>query len=232
MKHRSAPLAAVAAGAALLAAATAAHADPVPVSNGSFDSPHLASSYRNVYGNSTEITGWTTTGSGVDLYSASLCEHPAGTQCIDLNREYSPGGIERTLTVTPGSTVTITFDSTRSPYGSCNTWYGGNVPFTVGVDGEEPKTIDPPRRTSNRPPDWTPQTYTFVATKDTYTLSFTSLPETSSRCGAALTNVRATEEPNDTDPINMVAPDVAAAATAVTGAVWLLIRRARRRRAS
>jgi hypothetical protein len=200
----------------------------VTVVNNSFSSPKLASSYRNVTG--TGIDGWTTIGSGVDLYSGSLCARADGRQCIDLNREYSPGGIQQPITVTPGNVVTVTFEATRSPYGSCNT-YGPNsgaVPFTVSVDGGSAMTVNPRQRATARPPDWTSYTYTFVATKSSHTLAFTSLPSTNGTCGAAVSNIVASQVVPDVEPVPILNPGAGAFAIVACG---LAVRARSRRRA-
>ncbi len=194
---------AAAAVALALAAAPAAQAAsaqppdnayPVEVVNGDFAQPHQVGQYTSI-APATGIEGWTLIGSGIDMYSETLCNRDDDQQCLDLNNQYSPGGLSQVLHVTPGAWVHVKFESTRSMYGSCYNWgpNGGAVPFNVKIEGKEPYRVDPPARSSAQPAVWESHNVSFLATKATHRLTFESVQRTQGTCGAVIADVSAFE---------------------------------------
>ncbi|MCY1020114.1 DUF642 domain-containing protein [Pyxidicoccus sp. MSG2] len=77
------------------------------VTNGSFESSPLGfSNWVSVFAGSTQLTGWTVLGSGIDVMAKSYRSSNSGLASIDLNA-YDAGGVSQTLTTVPGTGYTV-----------------------------------------------------------------------------------------------------------------------------
>ncbi|MBU8898498.1 DUF642 domain-containing protein [Corallococcus sp. M34] len=79
------------------------------VTNGSFESSPLGfSNWVSVFAGSTQLTGWTILGSGIDVMASSYRSANAGSASIDLNA-YDAGGVSQVLTTSSGTGYTVRF---------------------------------------------------------------------------------------------------------------------------
>lgn len=191
MKYRT--IATVAAG---LLLAGFAHA--TPFQNGSFEISSVAADattigFRHRYAGDTTITGWTTTGAGVDYYLSIGRANDAqftwlaadGLRAIDLNTEHA-GGIEQTFDTQMGHAYRVTFSMAGNA--SCDQT-PPDKPMRVQATGAAPNdyTFNVTGH-SRGDMGWVTKTYIFTATNTATTLSFTSLIDNTG-CGPALDNV-------------------------------------------
>jgi choice-of-anchor C domain-containing protein len=159
-----------------------------PFQDGSFEDTADNCNQYNVSGNA--IPGWTIYAGNVDWEAG--CDGWAasdGTHSLDLVGDGAGGigGIEQTFDTTPGAVYEVRFDLAGNP---------GNVPvvkpLAVTVAGvEHDFTFDTTGRTATDM-GWTRETFTFVATSASTTISFYSDVSASGgiNAGPALDNVR------------------------------------------
>ena len=117
------------------------------------------------------ITGWTATGDGVDRVVSSGAgdqwQSGDGTCSLDLNALH-PGGVQQTLATTPGVQYTVGFDLSKNPGGHADhatvqvSAAGGSQLYTFSDANSGTDMM------------WSQQTFTFVATGTSTTLSFAS----------------------------------------------------------
>ena len=112
------------------------------------------------------MPGWTVTGSDVDRVASSGWQSGDGGFSLDLNG-FHPGGVQQVLQTTPGVQYTVGFDLSKNP--------GNTDHATVEVSAAgslQSYTFN----TANSAADmhWSQQTFTFLATGATTTLSFAS----------------------------------------------------------
>jgi choice-of-anchor C domain-containing protein len=128
---------------------------------------------------STAITGWTVTGSDVDRVASSGWQSGDGTYSLDLNG-FHPGGVQQVLQTTPGVQYTVGFELSKNPGG-----HADHATVQVSVDNTDHAsqlyTFNAANSDSNMM--WSQQTFTFVATGTTTTLSFASTYPTDSTGG-------------------------------------------------
>lgn len=190
---------------AALGAVPAGAAPATVVTNGSFEMGGYQSStnssgsplgYEMIPSGSTDITGWTastldgsSSSDAVDWVN-SYWTAEDGTMSIDLNGN-APGEISQTLTTSPGLTYNVTF------------WLSGNfdslanMTRTATVDACAIACSPAQSYTFNWFPDWshanmgwTEETYTFTATSNSTTLTFSGDPNTQA-WGPVIDNVSA-----------------------------------------
>ena len=160
-----------------IAAAIPAHGANLLV-NGSFEDP--VGAYRYVAGGSTEITGWTTQLSGVEIFTATDIgvgyDYPTviadGVQAIDLP-PYTyggGGGISQTFATTPGVTYDVSFFAgTVASFGKPGL---GNILVTVGSAVQYY-----PLQNFTQDWVWEQKALQFTASGTTATLTFVSLDD-------------------------------------------------------
>jgi choice-of-anchor C domain-containing protein len=128
------------------------------IPNGSFTEPHAGD---------PSITGWTIVSGDVD-YINGYWQASSGTRSIDLNGD-QPGAIAQTFTTVPGEAYTVTFDVAGSP--------GQAGPHSLQAsagDTTQVFTVDSTGN-SNANMGYVSQTFTFIATSTSTTLTFASL---------------------------------------------------------
>lgn len=115
---------------------------------------------------STAITGWTVTGSDVDRVASSGWQSGDGLYSLDLNG-FHPGGVQQVLQTTPGVQYTVGFELSKNP---------GNTTFATvlvsATGSSQPYTFSDANSAGDM--KWSQQTFTFVATGTSTTLSFAS----------------------------------------------------------
>jgi hypothetical protein len=152
------------AGLLLSLAATAQTSAQNIVINGNFEQPDVG--FFGEYGSgSTEIIGWTVTGSGVQIFDGGgdvLPDDPlegGGGQKLQLNvsggSSGDQGGLSQTITLELGTIYTVTFDSRAR---ANDTTGGGTVTFSDG--------------------GLVPQQFSFLGTQDWQRFTFTTTPAT------------------------------------------------------
>jgi choice-of-anchor C domain-containing protein len=158
------------------------------ITNGSFENGTFSGAlWDTLYPGSTNITGWTIESGSVDL-TGSYWPASDGSLSIDLSGQ-GPGAISQALATTVGNTYTVTFDLSGNP--ACGPAVKtGTVSATGGsTDAFSYDTAAAGNTLSDM--KWVGQTYSFVATAASTTLTFTST--TGTTCGPALDNVDVTE---------------------------------------
>ena len=179
-----------------LSPAAQANAQANLLTNGSFElGPSLGgSTFSNVIGGSTAITGWTVTGSTID-YIGSLWQHSNGTRSIDLDGStfpYTNGGVAQSFATTPGTVYAVSFDLAGNPNN-----FPTFKPMRVSAAGQSQDfTFDITGR-SYADMGWLARSWTFNAVAATTTLEFRSLTQEAQQIGwgAALDNVSVTAVP-------------------------------------
>lgn len=177
-------------GVFLFAVASApAQAGPILL-NGSFElgPPEFSIHDIDILPGSTEITGWTVTGGGVDLL-----EDPwdvlDGIRAIDLDLR-SPGGIEQTFATAIGSSYLVSFWVSGNPEGGDPLKRlraaAGGVSLDYTFDSTD-QAIDALI--------WQTVAFSFTASQSFSTLSFLSLSSGGSAYGALIDDVRVTAVP-------------------------------------
>ena len=173
-----------------------AYAGPILV-NGSFElgPPPFFNQDIDILPGSTDITGWTITGGGVDLL-ASPWDVSDGVRAIDLDRR-SPGGIEQTFATVIGQAYVVSFDLSGNPG---NGQPGTGLPFTkqlrVDAGGVSQTYSFDSSGLSIEALLWQTITFTFLASDTTATLSFNSLSsEQDASYGALIDNVSVSAVP-------------------------------------
>jgi len=161
------------------------------ISNGGFESTSCTSDEWCTYGTGNDIPGWTITEGTVDIQASNtnggtVVAH-SGSWSVDVSGN-NVGAIAQDFATHVGDQYTVTF------------WLAGNVncgpEFKVldvsatGADTQQ-YTFDIGGHDNGDNMGWSQQSYTFVATATTTTLSFTSLTYTS--CGPTIDDVSVTE---------------------------------------
>ena len=146
---------------------------------------------------STCITGWTV-GDGtmdpgmgsVDLI-ATYWQNPPGSYSVDLDGSH-PGSIYQTFDTVSGATYTVTFDLSGNPDGGDGTKYlqvtadGSTVDYTY--------TVGPSNSKSNMLYEL--ETFTFMASGPSTTLTFASEDASTSPYGPVIGDVSLSPEPS------------------------------------
>jgi choice-of-anchor C domain-containing protein len=174
---------------AAIALAGSALAAFAGVTNGSFEAGNYvenAPGWEMLTAPSTDMTGWTVSSGTVD-WVGPLWQAQDGSKSIDLDGN-SPGAISQNLATTIGNTYSVSF------YLSGNSNGGPTVKtLIVSATGTAPATYTFDVSTiSNSAMGWRLESYSFVATSSTSTLTFAS-GDTPGAYGPALDNVVVTE---------------------------------------
>ena len=177
---------AILASIALAGSALAAFAG---ATNGSFEAGNYVENgpgWEMLTAPSTEITGWTVSSGSVD-WIGLLWQAKDGSKSIDLDGN-APGAISQNLATTIGNTYSVSF------YLSGNSNGGTTVKtLIVSATGTAPATYTFDASTiSNSAMGWRLESYSFVATSATSTLTFAS-GDDAGAYGPALDNVVVTE---------------------------------------
>lgn len=167
------------AGAAMLLGAQAAQA--ATIVNGSFESPVVGGSSTTYEAGSNALTGWTIGGAGIN-HIGSQWVAQSGSQSIDLNDD-NIGSISQDVTgLTIGQEYRVSF------YGAANPNEGPSSKLlqvsAAGVNNFYSFAIG---THTNSSMGWAFQTFLFVATATTETLTFAGL--TGGPAGVALDNI-------------------------------------------
>ncbi len=173
------------AAATLAAIALPVHAAEL-LTNGSFESGPPAPGGFATYGTGdTSITGWTIAAGTVDHIS-SYWVASDGVRSLDLTGD-APGTISQAFATASGLTYNIAFDLWANPA-------GGSYPRIVFANvGGSDITFSSPGGGSLGAPAWVRQTFSFVASGASTTLSFRADPASSAGFyGPALDNISAT----------------------------------------
>jgi choice-of-anchor C domain-containing protein len=167
------------AGAAMLLGAQAAHA--ATIVNGSFETPIIGGTFDTYEAGSSSLTGWTIGGAGVN-HIGSYWVSQDGNQSIDLNDD-DIGSISQDLTgLTVGLEYRVSF------YGAANPNAGpASKQLQVSAAGVNNFYSFPNGTNTNSSMGWALQTFLFVATATTETLTFAGL--TGGPAGVALDNI-------------------------------------------
>jgi choice-of-anchor C domain-containing protein len=142
------------------------------LTNGSFEvGPAIPSgqSYVTVSGSSTAITGWTVTGSTIDVIEPGWAVSD-GTRAIDLDGAFSIGGIQQTFATIAGATYIVSFDLSGNPDGAPQI---KQVRVSVG-EQQHDFSFDTTGQTRSTL-IWQPTSFSFTAPGTSATLSFQSL---------------------------------------------------------
>ncbi len=170
------------------------------IQNGSFeDSLRNPGGHLTLNAGSTDITGWTVVGAGLESgenidYIGTTWVASDGSRSLDLNGYYKTGGIQQGLDTTIGQAYLITFDMAGNPgngptiktmrvsaIGAAAQW--GD--FSFDITGKTTKAMG-----------WTTMDWTFVADASYTTLQFMSTVTGSlDAWGPALDNVRVSAVP-------------------------------------
>jgi choice-of-anchor C domain-containing protein len=174
-------------GLAAIALAGAALAFTGPT-NGSFETGTYVdggSGFEQLNTGDTSITGWTVDAGSVD-WIRTYWPAQDGSMSIDMSGA-DAGTISQTLATTIGNTYTVSFFLSGNPAGpptvktlDVSATGGATASYTYDVTGNDLTNMN-----------WTPETYTFLATSASTTLSFVST--TAGPTGPAIDNVVITE---------------------------------------
>jgi choice-of-anchor C domain-containing protein len=156
--------------------------------NGSFETGTYVdggSGFEQLNAGDTSITGWTVDAGSVD-WIGTYWSAQDGSMSIDMSGA-DAGTLSQTLATTIGNTYTVSFFLSGNPAGpptvktlSVSATGGATASYTYDVTGNTLTNMN-----------WTPETYTFLATSASTTLSFVST--TASAWGPAIDNVVITE---------------------------------------
>ena len=168
-----------------LAGATLAFTGPT---NGSFETGTYVDGgfgFEPLNAGDTSITGWTVDAGSVD-WIGNYWLAQDGSMSIDLSGA-DAGSISQTLATTIGNTYTVSFFLSGNPAGpptvktlDVSATGGVTAGYTYDTTGNDLTNMN-----------WTPETYTFLATSASTTLSFVST--TAGPYGPAIDNVVITE---------------------------------------
>jgi choice-of-anchor C domain-containing protein len=174
----------------LFTVASFGSAQSAPFQNGSFESgsiPNTCNVYNLAVGNTT-ITGWTVTQGNINWEGPPPCGWTSsnGNNSIDLiGSGVSIGGIAQTFDTIPGQAYQVSFDLAGN-YGALPVV----KPLTVTVAGVTKNyTFDTTGKSASNM-GWTTETFAFVASSTSSTLSFVSNIGFVTNAGAAIDNVR------------------------------------------
>jgi len=168
-----------------LAGTTLAFTGPT---NGSFETGTYVDGgggFEQLNAGDTSITGWTVAAGSVD-WIGTYWQAQDGSMSIDMSGA-DAGTLSQTLATTIGNTYTVSFFLSGNPAGPptvktlvVSATGGATASYTYDVTGNTLTNMN-----------WTPETYTFLATSASTTLSFIST--TASAFGPAIDNVVITE---------------------------------------
>ena len=168
-----------------LAGATLAFTGPT---NGSFETGTYVdggSGFEQLNAGDTSITGWTVDAGSVD-WIGTYWPAQDGSMSIDMSG-VDAGTISQTIATTIGNTYTVSFFLSGNPAGlptvktlDVSATGGATASYTYDVTGNDLTNMN-----------WTQETYTFLATSASTTLSFVST--TAGGFGPAIDNVVITE---------------------------------------
>ncbi|HEY8987188.1 MAG TPA: hypothetical protein VIU15_47440 [Streptomyces sp.] len=142
---------------------------PLPITNGNFANPTVAAGPQSYLTNA--VPGWNVT---TETYSTQMCQRSDQLQCLDLNGG-GPVTARQTLTgVKAGDAVVVTFGV------SPNTWAGCTVaqlqdgqPLRVSATGSPSQLVSADPVSTTQTAKWRDVVYSFTATQDNPSLSFT-----------------------------------------------------------
>jgi choice-of-anchor C domain-containing protein len=155
--------------------------DNPSLKNGSFEDPIVVGNFTTVNG-PNGVSGWTVGGAGVDLIN-DYWSAADGEQSVDLNA-LNAGTIATVISgLTVGEVYTITFNLGGNPDKD-----NGPKPISVDVAGVHKDYIVDTTGFTLPNVNWTTQSFTFIATSASETLTFTS--GANGPCGPVLDNVR------------------------------------------
>ncbi|MFK7759301.1 MAG: choice-of-anchor C family protein [Phycisphaerales bacterium] len=168
-----------------LAAALPAIAGASIIQNGSFEATSIEGefAYAELNAGSDVISGWTVTGTGVDVIGTHWAASQ-GSNSLDMNGLLAGGGVSQTFETIVGQEYALTFDM------SANMFLGPNEKVLgVSVAGhlEEHSFDYMGFEATASDPKWTQVTINFTADETSTTLSFFGV--NSGAAGAALDNV-------------------------------------------
>lgn len=156
--------------------------------NGSFETGTYVDGgggFEQLNAGDTSITGWTVDAGSVD-WIGTYWSAQDGSMSIDMSGAEA-GTLSQTLATTIGNTYTVSFFLSGNPAGpptvktlNVSATGGATAGYTYDVTGNTLTNMN-----------WTPETYTFLATSASTTLSFVST--TASAYGPALDKVAITE---------------------------------------
>ena len=155
--------------------------------NGSFEiGPNPGAAWITMATGRDNVTGWVVTGGTVD-YIGTAWQGSNGTRSLDLSG-LNAGTVSQTFTTTPGESYTVDFDFAGNPGYGAGT---GVKTMRVSVDNSGASSEDFSFDTTGQTlgnMGWTEESFTFVASAASTTLSFQSFVE--SAFGPAIDNVR------------------------------------------
>ncbi|MEQ1548968.1 MAG: choice-of-anchor C family protein [Chakrabartia sp.] len=156
--------------------------------NGSFETGTSPGSFTTVGTGQTNITGWNVIAGSVD-YIGSYWTASNGARSVDLAGN-APGTLAQTFDTVVGQSYSVSFDLWANND-------GGTLPrFAYANVGAGDLTFSSNGGGTRAAPNWTGNSFTFLATGSSTTLSFRADPSSSSRAyGAALDNVSVTAVP-------------------------------------
>ncbi|WP_309643729.1 choice-of-anchor C family PEP-CTERM protein [Phenylobacterium sp.] len=156
------------------------------ITNGGFEAGAFdPGAFTTVFAGSTDITGWTVGPQSVD-YIGSYWQASEGSRSVDLSGN-QPGSISQTITTVSGVKYKVSFDLAGNP--DAGPVLKAMAVTSVGVQNFNFDTTG----ASHGDMNWTPSSFTFVATAASTTLVFASL--TGDAYGPALDNVSASAVP-------------------------------------
>lgn len=165
--------------------------------NGSFESgigaPPFPPGYTSVQANSTNITGWTTTGiNNIDWINNGYWQASNGTYSLDLSGD-APGGIQQTVATVAGEVYTLSFDSSVNPDDRHTATARRTDIFVLDAVSsaqilERDVLLARESRTFTNM-QWITTTYSFVATSASTTVRFVSRIDNIDAGGPTLDNV-------------------------------------------
>lgn len=205
-----------------------------PFSNGSFESGTAPGAYLTVNSvDNTTITDWTVDSGSVDYIGSYWQSSPVGGRSIDLNG-LAQGSISQTITTVVGATYDVTFDLSGNPDSRLSEdplYSPADKVVKISATGATDGTFNFDTSVENNSLAnmmWKSHTYTFTATTNSTTLTFSS--QIAGAFGPALDNVAVTERAptcnanamqtivSDTTN-NVTGPDVSGSVPAV--ATWV-----------
>lgn len=166
------------------AALLAGSAQAATIINGSFEAGINApvSNFRTLATGSTDITGWTVGGAGVD-WIGSYWQPADGARSVDLSA-LAGGSVSQAVTTVVGGRYKVSFAMAGNPDGTPPV---KTMNVTINGSALAPYNFTTNGTTSRAAMGWTTYTYDFVATSTVSNLAFTSIDNTPS--GPALDNV-------------------------------------------
>lgn len=154
----------------VLAASACGLAHAAPFQNGSFETgPAFPGGFVTLGSGDTSITGWTVTGNGID-YVGSYWQAADGARSLDMSAG-AAGGVQQTFDTVAGHSYRVSF-------AMAGNGGGGNTIKTMQVQASGGALMTYTFNTTGYTyanMGWATQTYAFIATGASTTLSFTSL---------------------------------------------------------